>query len=145
MVLLEMLVELLDPASRYLRRTSPHPRRIRRRGMPRRSAIYTPIGAPPRQGPIQPRPEHRLRREIAVDTDAIAYATAEVMAGRPATITVKGLELDVVMVRFWHGDAVLELHEADQPGNRHCVRVDRHLVGDPAVIAGHLTTQVRSV
>jgi hypothetical protein len=150
MVLLEMLFETLDPASRYLRRTSPHHRRIRRRGMPRQSAIYTPVGKPPRQGKIVPRPALRAQRqqqrhETVVDTDMIVYATAEVMAGRPATIAVKGLELDAVLVRFWRGDAVLELREADQPVNRHWARIERRSVGDATVIAGSLTAQVRSM
>lgn len=118
--------------------------------MPRQSAIYTPIGKPPRQAPILPRPalleqRQQQRRDVVVDTDVIAYATAEMMAGRPAAIAVNGRELDVVLVRFWRGDAVLELREADQPVNRCCALIKRRSLGDATVLARNLTSQVRSM
>jgi hypothetical protein len=153
MELPHFLIEMFDPAGRYMRRTAHLRRRRRTSRIPFRSAAYTPIGTDPvpltdarheewlaaRQNRVR---ERAAQREAnVVDPEVIAAAAAELVAGRRTTIATPGRRLDAVMVRFWHGDAVLEVRDASQRCRG--VRIERRRLGDPAVIARHLATMVR--
>lgn len=98
----DFVVDIIDPAGRYLRDGRPRPRR---RGLPKRFAEYMPVTGTPR----------RIRK------------------------VARGHTGDARLVRFWHGDAVLEV------GNGKQVRIPRRALRDPNSLHAELARQIRTI
>lgn len=139
----EFVIDMLDPAGRYLRKTSPRHPRPNRRGMPRQFAEYTPVGTKPRPiaDPARRRELLARRREtrppIQLDPNVLATAAAELATSGHATIGAR----DATLVRFWHGDAVLDIIG---PARRHQTRIGRRELREPGRLASRLRTHLES-
>ncbi|HEY4453319.1 MAG TPA: hypothetical protein VGN81_03325 [Pseudonocardiaceae bacterium] len=77
---------------------------------------------------------------MLVDSDSVDTAAAELAAHGHAIVR----EQDARLIRFWHGDAILELTYS---GNYRGTRIPRRALRDPnslrAELAKHLHTMLR--
>jgi hypothetical protein len=151
-----LLLGLFDPAGMYFQRNSPNVRGPLARGgeMYRGGAMFGP-GVPggSRQASeveLREMRERSLalsneRREHAQDmrdrygalVDAAARALAETGVGVIATPTAR---LDARVIRFWHGDSVLDIqwHSATGSIGSSTTRLERRRVSDIPLLAGYL-------
>jgi hypothetical protein len=98
----DFVVDIIDPAGRYLRDGRPRPGR---RDLPRQFAEYTPVTGKPR-------------------------GIRKVAPGHPG---------DARLVRFWHGDAVLEV------GTGKRARIPRRALRDPDSLRAELARHIRTM
>ena len=136
----DFVIDIIDPAGRYLRNGRPRPDH---RNLPRRFAAYTPVGGKPRT----PNPEQRQRLlasrpprpdRIPIDEGTITATAAELAAGGQATVRDRSVRL----VRFWHGDAVLDVGD---PGNRQRTRIPRRALRDRGSLRAELARHLRNM
>jgi hypothetical protein len=98
----DFVVDVIDPAGRYLRDGRPRPGR---RDLPRQFTEYTPVTGKPR-------------------------GIRKVAPGHPR---------DARLVRFWHGDAVLEV------GTGKRIRIPRRALRDPDSLRAELARHIRTM
>lgn len=136
----DFVVDVIDPAGRYLRDGEPTPRR----DLPRRFAHYTPIT------PRQQRTMATVKRKRQAALDALrenrreptprAQATipavaAELAIHARASVGTNDVRADARLLRFWHGDAVLEY---THPDGLHRTRIFRRALRDPQLLEAEL-------
>lgn len=147
---------IFDPAGRYMRLATPRAHRRVRGGIPRRSAAYTsPDAKPPRQ--LDAMQRRRFEHEARAGRNSVqhdggdvyaalaASASVELMAQGHTTIDTPRGTLNVAIVQFWRGDAVLEIRTSERSESSRQTRIDRSHLGDVQHVGDQLATQLQSM
>lgn len=162
-----VLMEIFDPAGRYMRKHDPYPPRRRQRGLSVRSQ-RTPFVGGVVFGPDVPGgarqasaeelasmrervQQGRARYEVAVEAARSRWSqqalvcARELLASGTTVLSVDGGQVRGHLIRFWHGDSVLELttsgRDAGNPA-RSMARLSRGQNTSADVIAHYLIHQV---
>jgi hypothetical protein len=162
-----VLVEIFDPAGRYMRRHDPSPPRrrhrelsVRSRRRPFRGGVVfgpdvpggarhaTPEELATLRGLAQ---QDRARYEIALEaarrrwSQQALVSAGELLASGTTVLSVEGGQVRGQLIRFWHGDSVLDLttssRDTRNPG-RSMARLSRGQNTSTDVIAFYLIHQV---
>ena len=137
----QFVIDVIDPAGRYMRTSSPRHPRMNRRDVPRQFAAYAPVGEKPR-----PVPDPAQRQELRERHERLRAATPRPTPPAPSLIATAAAEVaahgqagmggrDLTLKRFWHGDAVLVIIAGTR---RSAVRIDHKALRDTSSLEASL-------